>query len=1009
MMNPGLGMRRRAAGCGRGLTAGLAVATICIAVASTAQDTPYAARTARTANRQSAAARPLIVGGDQAYPPFEFLDDRGQPAGFAVDIMRAVAREAGLAIEIRLGRWGDMVAGLDDGEIDVMQGMLYSPERDMLFDFTQPYLVIHYVAVVRQAAGHLPRSPDDLRGLRLVVQEGDIMHDYAIENGLENQLSLTRDQDEALRQLAGGLHDCALVGRVIALRWLEHNPTAELKVGRQPLLSPGYAFAVANGRDVLLARLSDGLAAIRHSGEYRRIYEQWMAVYEPKPPTFLAVVKYAAIVILPLLAIAVFAVFWSWSLRRQVAQRTAELRDSSEMQRAMLACLPVALFSIDADGRVLSWNTSAERMFGWTAEEVIGKRVPIVPEDKQEEFDTLRQQGLTGGGFIGKELIRRRKDGSDIPLLLSTSPIHSGNSDPVALLAAALDISERKHHEERVAHLNRVLRAIRDINQLIVRESDPQRLIDQACRLLVQHRGFRGAWIVLVDSGGRMSACAAAAMKTDELERLMAENRLPPCCAQLDADNPLHVIEADAQACAECAIDPGCEGVALWCAALTHGDHVFGYLAVRGESRMDADAEEKELFAEVAGDLGYALHGLATRQAREQAETERRSMQQQLHQSQKLESIGRLAGGIAHDYNNLLMGIMNYVELCRDEIDPQHPIRKWLDEIAADARRSADLTRQLLAFARKQTIDPKPLDLNEALEGMLNMLRRLVGEDIDLAWRHGVNLWPVKLDTGQIHQVLANLCVNARDAIHGAGKLTIETANATIDREYCATHPDALPGPFVVLAVSDDGCGMDRDTLAHAFEPFFTTKEQHQGTGLGLATVYGIAKQNNGFVNAYSEVGQGTTIRVYLPRYEGTHRPETTQRRTTEPEIDGRETLLLVEDEKAIRYTTHLFLERAGYTVIQAESADDALDKVARLAHAIDLLITDVVMPGMSGRDLAEKLAAKYPDMKCLFISGYTANVIAHRGVLDDDVEFLQKPFSRDEITRKVREMLDNC
>jgi CheY-like chemotaxis protein len=330
-----------------------------------------------------------------------------------------------------------------------------------------------------------------------------------------------------------------------------------------------------------------------------------------------------------------------------------------------------------------------------------------------------------------------------------------------------------------------------------------------------------------------------------------------------------------------------------------------------------------------------------------------------------------------------------------------------LDQITSGAQRSANLTRQLLAFARKQTIAPKVLDLNDTVSGMLKMLRRLIGEDMDLAWEPGANLGTVKMDPSQIDQILANLCVNARDAIGGVGKITIETENAELDANYCAAHAEAVPGAYVMLAVSDTGCGMDGETLERVFEPFYTTKEVGKGTGLGLATVHGIVKQNEGHITVYSEPGEGTTFRIYLPRFaeETREAEETVDDKTVE---GGDETILLVEDEASVRITSGLFLEESGYTVLSAETPAEALKVAAEHTGGIDLLITDVVMPGMSGRDLADRLGEDFPDLKCLYMSGYTANVIAHRGILDEDVEFLSKPFSQSVLTRKVREVLSS-
>jgi len=385
--------------------------------------------------------------------------------------------------------------------------------------------------------------------------------------------------------------------------------------------------------------------------------------------------------------------------------------------------------------------------------------------------------------------------------------------------------------------------------------------------------------------------------------------------------------------------------------------------------------------------------------------TREQELEAQLWQSQKLEAIGRLAGGVAHDFNNLLMGIMGYVELCRERVPTDSPIRQWLDEIMQGAQRSADLTRQLLAFARKQTVEPRVIDLNEAVAGMLKLLRGLIGEDISLAWVPACEVWPIRVDPGQIDQILANLCINARDAVSGTGRITIETQNASIDADYCAGHAEAVSGEHVVLAVSDNGCGMDRATMERLFEPFFTTKPVGQGTGLGLATVHGIVKQNRGFISVYSEPGKGTTFRIYFPRH-AQEVPAGDTPKAVEPTPGGTEVVMVAEDEKNIRAIAALFLQALGYTVLTAPSPDDALRLAAEHAGPIHLLITDVVMPGMSGRDLAARLCETKPQMRCLYISGYTANVIAHQGVLDAGVHFLAKPFTRDALARKVREVL---
>jgi len=394
---------------------------------------------------------------------------------------------------------------------------------------------------------------------------------------------------------------------------------------------------------------------------------------------------------------------------------------------------------------------------------------------------------------------------------------------------------------------------------------------------------------------------------------------------------------------------------------------------------------------------------------RKRAETAKSELQAQLQQAQKLESVGRLAGGVAHDFNNLLMGIMGYTDLCLENIQPDHPIREWLDEIISGAKRSSEITRQLLAFARKQTIAPRVLDLNDAVAEMLKLLQRLIGEDIRLTWKPCSGLRLVKLDPSQVDQILVNLCLNARDAIDGVGEIALEVGSVTVDAAFCAIHPEAIPGVYVYLTVSDDGCGMDREMLAQIFEPFFTTKGVGKGTGLGLATVYGIAKQNNGFINVYSERGKGTTFKIYLPEItaENVATMETTVTDKAEAPRGQGETVLLVEDEKSLSVLCCRILESLGYNVLMADTPEEALIKVDQHPGDIQILLTDVIMPGMDGRILAQRVSAIKPEIKVLFMSGYTADVIAQRGVLDEGVQFISKPFNRNKLARTLRQVLD--
>jgi PAS domain S-box-containing protein len=388
--------------------------------------------------------------------------------------------------------------------------------------------------------------------------------------------------------------------------------------------------------------------------------------------------------------------------------------------------------------------------------------------------------------------------------------------------------------------------------------------------------------------------------------------------------------------------------------------------------------------------------------------TERRALEQQLRQSQKMEAVGRLAGGIAHDFNNLLMVISGYSEFLLERLGDEPQLRGPAQEIASAAERASSLTRQLLAFSRKQMLAPRVVNLNDVATENVKMLTRMIGEDIDLVIAPSPDLWSVRADAGQIEQVIMNLAVNARDAMPSGGKLTIETSNITLDEDYARLHSPVRPGDYVMVAVSDTGAGMDTETQSHIFEPFFTTKGT-KGTGLGLSTVYGIVKQSGGYIWVYSEMGRGTTFKIYLPRVASTG--EAVAQFAAPPEFrkvePGTETILLVEDEANLRYLARQYLEKQGYKVIEA--ADGAVAMQIAVAHEkiIHLLLTDVIMPGMNGRELAQRISEIRPNVKVLYMSGYTENVIGHNGMLDAGIRLLQKPFNLRDLKSIVREVLD--
>jgi PAS domain S-box-containing protein len=410
------------------------------------------------------------------------------------------------------------------------------------------------------------------------------------------------------------------------------------------------------------------------------------------------------------------------------------------------------------------------------------------------------------------------------------------------------------------------------------------------------------------------------------------------------------------------------------------------------------------------GGQGYACAYVRDLTEAKRVAVERERLEARLRESQKLEAIGQLAGGVAHDFNNILTAMFGNVELATGEVRAHYPeaarLQEGLHQIERSAQRAAALTRQLLAFSRRQVMRPKVLDLNRMLNEVEKLLRRLITEDIDLRLVRSAAPATVKADPGQLEQVVVNLVVNARDAMPEGGKLTVETGNAVLDEAYVASHPEAKAGAHVLLAVSNTGTGIEPETLKHIFEPFFTTKPLGQGTGLGLSTVYGIVKQAGGHVSVYSEVGQGSTFRVYLPLVPAA--PEVVAAEERERILPtGTETILVCEDDLAVRDLTARMLREAGYCVLEARRPRDALQLAAEHDGPLHLLVTDVIMPELNGRKLAAAITARRPDVRTLYVSGYTSNVIAHHGVLDSGVEFLAKPFSRRQLLERVREVLD--
>ncbi len=622
-----------------------------------------------------------------------------------------------------------------------------------------------------------------------------------------------------------------------------------------------------------------------------------------------------------------------------------ELRANSEALRAMFEASPIAIVELDREGRVVRQNPAARRMLGYGDAEVVGRRPPLSPA-QAELFDSTMQRVLQGEQVLGLETTATRKDGGTLQISISVAPLCNAAGETVGTVSVLADITERKRAEE-------ALRRSRDEWEITFNAmSEAVTFHDAGFKLLRANEAFRR-----LTEGQQGATCSQLVHGTD---------LPPPHC-------PLSRALLTRQPENSEFFEP----------------HLGRFLSVRADPVLNT-----------AGQVVSVVHVV-------QDITERRALEEQLHMARKMEAIGQLAGGIAHDFNNLLMVITSYSELMQDAVGDNPELRRDAEAILKAGRRAAALTQQLLAFSRKQVLAPQLLDLNAALRDISKLLPRLIGEDIELVFVPGADLWPVKADPAQIEQVIMNLAANARDAMPHGGKLILETGNIALDEAYARQHIPAIPGEFVRLAVTDTGVGIDPEVQPHIFEPFFTTKEKGKGTGLGLPSVYGVVKQSGGFIWVYSEMGHGTTFKVYLPRAQESGMPAPLIARVERP-IRGAETVLLVEDEDAVRQATHEFLERCGYTVLPARDGTEALAIAALFPAHLDLLISDVVMPGMSGRELADQLMTARGDIKVLYVSGYTEGAVLERGAMGLGSMFLQKPFSLNALGQKVREVLES-
>jgi PAS domain S-box-containing protein len=643
---------------------------------------------------------------------------------------------------------------------------------------------------------------------------------------------------------------------------------------------------------------------------------------------------------------------------RRLRQEKARADRKVAQLAAIINSTQDAVYSMTLDGRISSWNASAARLYGYTAAEALGQPISlIVPPDRAAEADDILRRVTQRETVPPLDTVRLRKDGTRLDVALTVSPILDEQGRVVEVSVIARDITERIQVE----------RALRE---------NEERFRNLVFAL--------PAAVYTTDREGRLTLFNEAAVKLWGRRPEIGKDRWCGSWRIYRTDGSALPLE-------QCPL----------AVTLREGHPVRGQeiIVERPDGTRAAVLPHPETLWGVCGEVVGAVNMLVDL-------TPVKQLEEQYRQAQKMEAIGRLAGGVAHDFNNLLTVITGYSEIALSELPLGHRLRELLAEVRKAGERAAGLTRQLLAFSRKQVLQPVVLDLNGLISETNKMLRRLIGEDVDIVTDLAPSLGQVNADPGQIEQVILNLVVNAKDAMPSGGRLTIATRNATLAASPESATGNLTPGPYVLLAVQDTGCGMDEATKARIFEPFFTTKELGKGTGLGLATVYGIVKQSQGHIEGHSAPGRGTTFNIYFPRTDGA-----VGKSQSPPDLykmpAGTETVLLVEDEDGVRSLACLALRSCGYTVLEGCCGQDALEILEQHSGPIDLLVTDVVMPQMSGRQLADRVRARYPAARVLYLSGHTEDAVIHHGVVEGQTPFLQKPFTAATLARKVREVLD--
>jgi PAS domain S-box-containing protein len=912
--------------------------------------------------RRSAATRVYRIGwGDS--PPFQVRGGDGEPTGLAVDLIRTAAQRRG--IRLQWMHWTDTSeSALRGGKVDLWPLITITPERLQHFHITEPYLEAEYCLLVRADSPH--SKVQDLA--TATIGFANPIDDWHLRQYLPNVRKLPRNKmAQVMDDLCLQRVDAAFVDAFTGISALLDRNRA---CGDQPLrwiaapeirshFGIGARFETRGVADAL----RDEIGAIASEGKLAPILGQWGYMSAQQLESIEALLNAKRHERSLTAAAAVFALLFglvSWQSVRVLRERNRtrlterSLRETEQKLRLMANNMKEMVLAFDMDKRLIFANPAVEALTGYRTDELErdGFVNWIHPGD-QARMLAHWAEIFQGGAFEDEEYRLITRDGRTRWASASWGPILDEAGKQIGVQGSERDITERKAADERLRESERRFRGLLEHVQLAAAIFDVDGNLEFVNDYTTAITGWTREELI-----GHHTTEFLAPEEHGRVHKLLVSLK--------QRGEPLHWLS-------EIAVLT--KDGKRRCLLMNHVVLVDSAGKVTAVASLGADI------------------------------TEHRELQEQYLQSQKLESLGTMAGGVAHDFNNLLTVINGYCDLILSGLRKSDAVWPQIEEIRKAGSRAAELTQQLLAFSRRQITQPRPVDLNGILEESGAMFRTLLGEDIALVTNLDRQLGTVMADKGQMLQIFMNLLVNARDAMPHGGRLTIETRNTTVCDAPVAENPEARPGPYVSLAVSDSGVGMDEQTRLHIFEPFFTTKGPGKGTGLGLSTVYGIVKQANGWISVHSEVGKGTAFEVYLPRI-GAKKPATEELPSAAPERGQAGTILVVEDEDGVRGLATLVLESLGYRVLSAAEGNQALALGAEYAGPIDLVLMDVVLPGMSGTQLAERFKVLHPEAKVLFASGYSMDLLGHRGVIGSDIAYIAKPYTPEDLGVKVREVL---